>query len=108
MVYDVSVTDVSFLETKLTERMQLYITSTNLLPGRAVAFILFILPSVLFIILVYYFLMLLAVQTVRQLRAVRISTRSFRFSWHRVHFLFRHRKSPRRIAPTKAVFILFS
>ena len=36
----------------LTERVQLYITGTNLLPSRAVAFILFVLPAVTLVLLI--------------------------------------------------------
>ena len=90
----------------LTERMQFYITGTNLLPCRAVAFILFVPPAVTLVLLIGYFLMLLTVQTVRQLRTIRISTGLLWFSWHRVHLLLGHRKSPRKITPTKARFCL--
>ena len=88
MVYNVSVSEVSLLETHLTEWMQFYITSANSLPCRTVTLTPFISPAVLFVLPTGYFLMFLAVQTVCQLWAVRIGTRSFRLSWHGVHLLF--------------------
>ena len=94
----------------LTERMQLYITGTNLLPSRAVAFVFLISPAVLFIQLIDYFLMLLAVQSVRQLRTAGISTGLLWFLWHRIHFLFGHRKSRRPVSitdPRHGFYLLF-
>ena len=84
----------------LTERVQLYITGTNLLPCRTIAFILFVLPTVLFVLLIGYFLMFFAVQSVSQLRTAGISTGLLWFLWHRVHFLFGHRKSRRPVSIT--------
>ena len=88
MVYNVGVSDVSFLETHLTERVQLNIASTDSLPRRTVTLTPLIFSTVLFVLPIGYFLMFLAVQTVCQLWTVWIGTRSFRFSWHGVHLLF--------------------
>ena len=65
MVYNVSVSEVSFLETHLTERVQFYITLSHLLPCGAVTVTPFIFSSVLFVLLIDYRFMLLAVQAVR-------------------------------------------
>ena len=94
----------------LTERVQLYITGTNLLPSRAVAFILFILPAVTLVLLIGFCFMLLAVQTVSQLRTAGIGTGLLWFLWHRVHFLFGHRKSRRPVFITdlRLCFFIFS
>ena len=101
----------------LTERVQLYITGTNLLPSRAVAFILFVLPAVTLVLLpavtlvllIGFCFMLLAVQTVSQLRTAGIGTGLLWFSWHRLHFLFGHRKSrgPVFITDPRLGFYLF-
>lgn len=81
----------------LTERVQLYITGTNLLPSWTIAFILFVLPAVMLVLLIGYFLMLLAIQTVRQLRTAGISTGFLWFSWHRVHFLLGMKKAANQL-----------
>ena len=52
VVYNVSVSEVSFLETHLTERVQFYIAVTHLLPRRTVTLTPLISPAVLFVLLI--------------------------------------------------------
>ena len=52
-------------ETFLTERVQLYITLSHLLPRRTVTLVFLILPSVLLVLPIDYCFMLLTVQAVR-------------------------------------------
>ena len=81
----------------LTERVQLYITGTNLLPRRAVTLAPLIFPAVTLVLLIGYFLMFLTVQSVRQLRTAGISTGFLWFSWHRVHFLLGMKKAANQL-----------
>ena len=52
VVYNVSVSEVSFLETHLTKRMQFYIAVTHLLPRRTVTLTPLIFSAVLFVLLI--------------------------------------------------------
>ena len=77
----------SFFKALLTERLQLYITLSHLLPRRTVAFVLFISPSVLLVLLIDYRFMLLAVQSVSQIRTAGVIAGLLWFSWHHHHLL---------------------
>ena len=57
--------EYSFFKALLTERVQFYITLSQLLPCGAVTVTPFIFSSVLFVLLIDYRFMLLAVQAVR-------------------------------------------
>ena len=111
MVYNVSVSDVSFLETHFTERVQLYIAVTHLLPCGAVTVTPFISPAVLFVLPISYFLMFITVQTVCQFRTAGVITRFLWLSWHDIHLLiFGHIKSRRPVfvtAPRLGSYLLF-
>ena len=106
VVYLIHRSQPSFLQTHLSERMRRSIAVTDAFPGSAVLLI-YVRTAFVFVVLpaggCFVFL---AILTVREVGTAGVGAWPLWFPWHRLTSLG-HKKSPHRIAPMKAVFVLY-
>lgn len=93
----------SVFEAQLTQRVLCNIAVTDAFPCPSIGFVDVRVSLVLVVPLALGFLMGWAILTVSQPRAAGVCTWFLGTAWHLFHLDFGHKKSPRRISPTKAV-----
>ena len=98
----------AFLLTQLAQRVLLDVPVADALPGAAIPTAYSRVTVVLLVAFSFRLGVLLAEPAVRQLGTAGVRTRSFGSAWQWFTSVSGHKKSPRRIAPTKAVLYSLS